>query len=274
LVVATAAGLICLGTAFVVSPWAGLGAGAMLALNAVYSLPPTRLSGRGGLAQLLLPLEYCAFPALLMALVAAPSAVTDGPRGGVPPDSVGQPGWRIYWLMVASMYVIFVGRVFLKDIRDELGDRATGKRTFTVRHGRHAAIICSALTTVIGTVALSLIMFLGYDAQPGLIFGFCALSLGGQMVALRQADRAHDAGTAVRYGGIYGRWISMKIFFYVMSMLLVRADVSGLTQAMVLTGTALVIICNVAMLYQQLALRPLVAPATAASFTRGQNFDK
>jgi 4-hydroxybenzoate polyprenyltransferase len=240
--VAWGAAAVCLAASAAVSPRAALAAVAMLALNAAYSLPPVRIAGRGALAQVLLPLEYCAFPAFLV-----PQAV--GLAGGGGPAG----GLGAYCLMAASMYVIFVGRVFLKDIRDEAGDRATGKLTFTVRHGKRAAVWWSTGTTVAGTVALSAVMFLYYEANPGFVFGFCALSLTGQVIALAQADRAPVTADAVGYTGVYGRWISMKIFFYVMLMLLLRAGSPLGTQALVLGGVTLAIVCNVATLYQQIA---------------------
>ncbi|MDR1426156.1 MAG: UbiA family prenyltransferase [Bifidobacteriaceae bacterium] len=248
-VVALTAGAISLGAAAVVSPWATLAAAAMLGLNAIYSLPPVRIAGRGALAQVLLPLEYCAFPAVLTA-----SAVGFQSDGLVSlPEGTLRHRVVVYGLMVAAMYLIFVGRVFLKDIRDEVGDRATGKLTFTVRHGRRTAIVWSAVTTVAGTVALSVVMFVCYEASPGFVFGFCGLSLTGQVVALVQTNQAPSIAEAVLYTGIYGRWISMKVFFYVMLMLLAGQGLSFAAEALILGGTVLAIVFNVAMLYQQVA---------------------
>ncbi|MDR3359771.1 MAG: UbiA family prenyltransferase [Bifidobacteriaceae bacterium] len=263
--VATVAGLVCLTAAWAVSPWGALAAAAMLALNAAYSLPPLRLASRGALAQVLLPLEYVGFPAVLVLLAVdgwGGLGGLDGWRGLFGSVGAAGPGELVavvfqgpdlvaYGLAVVSMYVIFVGRVFLKDIRDEVGDRATGKLTFTVRHGRRAAIVWSAVTTVAGTVALSFVMWLSYDAGPGFVFGFCGLSLAGQLAALVGADRAPTTAGAVLRTGIYSRWISMKVFFYVMVMLLVRSDLTAGEQALALGGVTVAVVSNVAMLYQQ-----------------------
>lgn len=246
--VAVSTGIGCVAVSALVGPWAVVAAAAMIGLNVIYSLPPTRVSGRGALAQLLLPLEYCAFPAALMAL------------------AWGRVSWT-YAAVVVSMYVIFIGRVFLKDIRDEVGDRATGKRTFVVRHSKRAAIIQSGVWTVSGTVALSIAMYFGLDANPVFVFGFCAVSLAGQITALVQADRATDTAQAVLYTGVYSRWISMKVFFYVMLIVLARLQAELVVESVVLALMVIAIVANVLMLYDnlrrervRLAARPSAVP--------------
>ena len=232
--VAVGTGVACVAASLLVGPWAVVASVAMLGLNVVYSLPPTRISGRGALAQALLPLEYCAYPAALVALACG--------------------GWSgTYAAVVASMYLIFVGRVFCKDIRDEVGDRATGKLTYVVRHSKRAAIAQSAVWTIVGTVALSVVMFARMDANPAFVFGFCALSLAGQVAALVQCDREPTTGTAVLYTGIYGRWISMKVLFYVMLIVLARSGADFSTECVVLGLMVVAIVANVLMLYDNVA---------------------
>lgn len=48
----------------------------------------------------------------------------------------------------------FVGRLLLKDFRDEHGDRFFGKRTFLVRHGRRITCRVSACAWIAGVVIL------------------------------------------------------------------------------------------------------------------------
>ena len=232
--VAIGTGLACVAASAAVGVWAAAASVAMVGLNVVYSTPPARVSSRGALAQALLPLEYCAYPAALVAFAC----------GGVT--------WT-YVSVVASMYLIFVGRVFLKDIRDEAGDRATGKRTYVVRHSKRAAIVQSAAWTIVGTVALSVIMFARLDANPAFVFGFCALSLAGQVVALVQCDREPATGTAVLYTGIYGRWISMKVLFYVMLIVLARSGADLVVESVTLGLIVIAIVANVGMLYDNVA---------------------
>ena len=243
--VAVVTGAACLAASLAVSWWAALVTGVMLLLNVVYSMPPTRLSSRGALAQALLPLEYCVYPAVLMVF------------------ACGGFTWT-YAAVVASMYLIFVGRLFLKDIRDEVGDRATGKLTFVVRHSKHAAIVQSAFWTITGTLALSVVMFLGLDANPAFVFGFCALSLAGQVTALVQCDREPDVARARLYTGVYGRWISMKVFFYVMVITLARSNTSVMVESVVLGLVVLLVVTNVFTLYDNLARQRRAGAETGA----------
>jgi 4-hydroxybenzoate polyprenyltransferase len=110
-------------------------AGLLFAL--AYSLPPIRLSGRGALASLLLPAGFVAVPFVLG--LAAGDAPLDG-RNGV---------------LLAGLYIGFIGRILLKDFRDVCGDALFGKRTFLVRHGREATCRASAACWIIGAATLA-----------------------------------------------------------------------------------------------------------------------
>jgi 4-hydroxybenzoate polyprenyltransferase len=105
-----------------------------LAISAAYSLA---LSSRGAVASLVLPACYVATPYLL------------GTYGaGARPDL----------LLLAGLYVGFLGRILLKDFRDVRGDALFGKRTFLVRHGRRATCAFSAVCWVAGGALLLLRM--------------------------------------------------------------------------------------------------------------------
>src|SRR6185295_8036287 len=80
-----------------------------LAFTAAYSLRPVRISERGVLAPMLLPLAYVAVPYLL-GIFAVRASVT-------PVDL----------LLLAGLYAGFVGRIVLKDFRDVRGDALFGK---------------------------------------------------------------------------------------------------------------------------------------------------
>ena len=118
-----------------VSMWLGVVGGVMLILNAIYSLPPIRVSGRGMLAQVLLPIMYVMFPSLVAVAVA----------------DVALDNTTV--LLIIGLYAMFVGRLFLKDVRDEKGDAATGKRTYLVRHGLRKTMIQSGLWIAFGMAA-------------------------------------------------------------------------------------------------------------------------
>jgi 4-hydroxybenzoate polyprenyltransferase len=106
-----------------------------LAVAAAYSLPPFRLSRRGVVAPLVLPALFVGVPFVLGVLAGR------GLRAG---DLA----------VLAALYVGFIGRILLKDFRDVVGDRLFGKRTFLVRHGRHATCTLSATCWVAGSALL------------------------------------------------------------------------------------------------------------------------
>lgn len=106
------------------------------ALSLAYSLRPVRLSDRGALASMLLPAGYVAVPFLTGLLLAR-----DDLNAG---DAV----------LLAGLYLGFIGRILLKDFRDVRGDSLFGKRTFLVRHGRATTCATSAVCWVLGSLAL------------------------------------------------------------------------------------------------------------------------
>lgn len=236
---------VAISTSVLVAPWLAAVTACMLVLSWVYSMPPARVSGRGALAQALLPLEYCVFPAVLVAGV------------------VGHVSWH-YAATVAAMYLIFVGRLFLKDLRDEPGDRATGKRTYTVRHTPHAAIVQSGFWTVTGTIGLASLMSLFYDVEPVAVFGFSALSIVGQLAALFACDKETDRHRRLLYTGVFGRWISMKIYVYVLLMVLAAYAVPSWQTGIVMALTTAMVLLNVASLYSTIrrtTAEPLPSPS-------------
>ncbi len=115
--------------AALISGWLLVVAVVMIGLNLAYSLPPIRLSARGGLAQVALPLGYVGYPAAIGAGVASTHGVVRI-DGNIP-------------LVLVGMAILFGGRLLLKDVRDEVGDRTTGKRTFLVRHGLRLTVMWS-----------------------------------------------------------------------------------------------------------------------------------
>jgi 4-hydroxybenzoate polyprenyltransferase len=113
--VAALAASVTLGWAATVVTAGGLG------VSAGYSLRPVRLADRGAVASLVLPACYVAVPYVLGVLAAG------GGRGLLRPGTL---------MLLAGLYLGFIGRILLKDFRDLRGDALFGKRTFLVRHGR------------------------------------------------------------------------------------------------------------------------------------------
>lgn len=107
-----------------------------LALSAGYSVPPVRVADRGVFASLLLPACYVAAPFLVGHFSAAPGLTSRD------------------LLLLAGLYLTFIGRILLKDFRDVRGDALFGKRTFLVRHGRRWTCGFSAMCLVAGCAIL------------------------------------------------------------------------------------------------------------------------
>lgn len=107
-----------------------------LVLNYIYSLRPIQLSHRGYLAPLALPLGYVVIPYLLGSLNS----------GATLTSSLN--------LLLLGLYIAFVGRIILKDIRDIKGDKQFGKNTLVVMHGKAATCLVSAVFWLAGDIVL------------------------------------------------------------------------------------------------------------------------
>lgn len=107
-------------------------------INILYSLPPARLSYRTFLAPLVLGVAYVGIPYLL--------ALTVGRSDFDRQDT----GW------LAGLYLMFVGRIILKDFRDRTGDAKYHKPTFLLRFGKEATCIVSLTGLSIGGLLLVL----------------------------------------------------------------------------------------------------------------------
>jgi 4-hydroxybenzoate polyprenyltransferase len=163
------AGGLALTAAWIVNWRVGIVVTLGLALNVSYSLTPLRLSDRGLLAVILLPLGYVALP-FLVGVFTVQSTLS--PNGLV---------------ILVGLYITFMGRIVLKDFRDEVGDRLFGKRTFLIRRGRADTCMFSAFCWVAGSAAL-----IAVDPfQPvliGVFLGYLACVLHGLYVLARADD--------------------------------------------------------------------------------------
>ena len=159
---AVASAAVALGASALLGPAELLVVVAGLGLSLSYSLRPLRLSARGALASLLLPAGYVAVPFLVGVLAA---------RGSVGGSDL---------VVLAGLYVGFIGRILLKDFRDVRGDALFGKRTFLIRHGRRWTCAISAVCWVLGSLTLAGVA----DRSPTLALAYAAyLSLA--LVLLR-----------------------------------------------------------------------------------------
>ncbi|MCX6729817.1 MAG: UbiA family prenyltransferase [Candidatus Saccharibacteria bacterium] len=106
-------------------------------LGYIYSMPPIKISHRGFLAPLLLPINYVLLPFLIGA-------------------SLHLNGWsKEAGVLLLGLYVSFIGRIILKDFRDIKGDAMFGKRTFLVRYGAKKTCEVAGIAWVIGDLIVS-----------------------------------------------------------------------------------------------------------------------
>jgi hypothetical protein len=139
-----------------------------LTVSAGYSLRPVRLADRGAVASLILPACYVAVPYLLGIFAVSASVRTED------------------LLLLAGLYVGFIGRILLKDFRDVRGDALFGKRTFLVRHGRGWTCAVSAVCWCAGTLFL-----LAAVRQPTpTLIAASVLGVGAALWSLRALVRA------------------------------------------------------------------------------------
>lgn len=120
-------------------------------IDYLYSMPPIQLSHRAHFAPIALSLLYVCLPyALGIATVTTSYSAHD-------------------WLLMLAFFVLFCGRILLKDFRDRKGDAAFGKLTFLLRHGKDATCAMSAFCIALGN------MILFYAIVP--MFGILAVMM-------------------------------------------------------------------------------------------------
>lgn len=215
--------LVVLVTSYFIVWWLVLVALSMLILNAIYSLPPIRISYRGVLAQLLLPIVYVALPAILA------FSISDSLAGGR------------FLVFVSGLYILFTGRLFLKDIRDVEGDRQVGKRTFIVRHGLEATIKQSFFWIVTGLVMSLVGLVMRPEFEPAdLIIYLPALTvvIAGSLKSLHECYKSRRLDEQLLYIASTGRWASMWLFVICVD-LLVKYQSVGMLERVLMGGFAI-----------------------------------
>lgn len=163
------AGGLALAVGWTVAPRLGIVVTSGLILNVAYSLPPLRLSARGLVTLFLLPLGYVVLPFLVGAYSVGTSL---GPNGGI---------------LLAGLYLTFIGRIALKDFRDVRGDGLFGKRTMLVRHGTAPTCLLSAACIIVGSS-----MILGFASWHSVLAAVFAAYAGCALHGIRVLARAHE----------------------------------------------------------------------------------
>jgi 4-hydroxybenzoate polyprenyltransferase len=121
-----ASGALAVALPLAISPAAAGIMGMSLVIGMLYSLPPLKLSYRTFLAPLTLAVAYVGIPYWAgVAAVGGRLRISDLP-------------------LLAALYLLFAGRIVLKDFRDREGDAAYGKPTFLLLYGKRATCLVSA----------------------------------------------------------------------------------------------------------------------------------
>ncbi len=131
-----AAGALAVSLPLAVDPVASGIMALSLVIGVLYSMPPVKLSYRTFLAPLTLAVAYVGIPYWLGVVVA-----------GERLDTSDLP-------LLAALYVLFVGRIVLKDFRDREGDAAYGKPTFLLKYGKPATCLFSLGAVCLGDALL------------------------------------------------------------------------------------------------------------------------
>jgi 4-hydroxybenzoate polyprenyltransferase len=144
------------------------------------------LADRGAVASLVLPACYVVVPYLLGVFAGGSAVHADD------------------LLLLAALYVSFIGRILLKDFRDVRGDELFGKRTFLVRHGTGWTCAFSACLWVAGT---ALLLVSVRNPSPGLAGALVAgaLTAVGLLYALARTSRPRRQESLVAAIAIVGR---------------------------------------------------------------------
>ena len=112
--------------------WALLIIGCSILINVLYSLPPIRLSYRTFLAPIILGVAYVGLPFMLGIVISKSSLNLN----------------NLLWIL--GLYIMFIGRIILKDFRDRKGDSKFHKPTFLLKYGKTATCVFSYIAIIIG----------------------------------------------------------------------------------------------------------------------------
>ncbi len=140
-------------------------------LNVLYSMPPVRISHRGILGPVLLPIGYIVLPVYSVYLI------------------TGASRSRVALTAMAGLYLHFFARILLKDFRDVVGDKKFGKKTVLSQLGQRWVCCLSAVVYIVSTAILFFCLGLqniGYVMALGLGFGIFMLGVLIRLVVWSQ----------------------------------------------------------------------------------------
>ena len=180
-----------------------------LLLNVAYSVPPIRLCARALAAPVVLAFAYVVLP-YGIGLAAA----------GVAPDVLDAR-------VTACFVVLFIGRMLLKDFRDQRGDAAFGKHTFLLAYGKGKTLALTLGCIVAGDALLLTVL----PSSPLLILAVESyfLAIAFQLYRLWLAGDPTAERLAIALGARMGNAVVLTLLGF---LLLRSAGAVGGEQAM------------------------------------------
>jgi len=204
-----------------------------LLVNVVYSVPPLRLCAR----------PVVAAPVLAFAYVALPYGL------GLAAAGLG-PG-LLDIRVVATLMLLFTGRMLLKDFRDRRGDAAFGKRTFLLTYGKAATLLAVLGCVVAGDAFLASVLPQSFLLMVVVQSYFVAIAL--ELRRLWRASAVDRELAAIARGARMGNAVILTWLGYT----LLRASGAGPAEL-----AALVIALGAMFWLAYLLPAPAAAPAT------------
>jgi 4-hydroxybenzoate polyprenyltransferase len=178
----------------------GIGGAALVAtsllLNVAYSAPPIRLCARALAAPIVLAFAYVVLPY------------------GIGLAASGLGPSQLDARVSACFVVLFVGRMLLKDFRDQRGDAAFGKRTFLLTYGKPATL---ALT--LGCIAVGDLFLVSVTpASPWLVLVLESYFVGiaFQLYRLWKADESLAERLAIALGARMGNAVVLTLLGFLL----------------------------------------------------------
>jgi 4-hydroxybenzoate polyprenyltransferase len=178
----------------------GIGGAALVAtsllLNVAYSAPPIRLCARALAAPIVLAFAYVVLPY------------------GIGLAASGLAPSQLDARVSACFVVLFVGRMLLKDFRDQRGDAAFGKRTFLLTYGKPATLALTLGCIVVGDLLLVSVT----PASPWMVLVLESYFVGiaFQLYRLWKADESLAERLAIALGARMGNAVVLTLLGFLL----------------------------------------------------------
>jgi len=195
----------------------------LLFLSWAYSMKPIRVSYRGFLAPLLLPLGYAFYP-MMLGLYAF----------------LGEFSFSIdNVLFIVSIYLLFMSRVMLKDFRDVKGDLKFKKMTFLLRHNArfvtYSSMFAHLLSTLIMLYIINSVLQNGYLVSALIIF--ISISTGYLFIRLSRQTKWKYQKNFLPY---ISRLKSIHSVLVLIYLIYLAGDYSYLTYSLISLGLIII----------------------------------